>query len=177
MLERLNPILRLICAGLAVLLAWQVSRAVAGKNPLENVTAPQMVSSPVSAPTNAPGKTTNRVSRATLPGKRTDFPAAIQEHLDRIVRSELLGPVIRPMPMALLGLAGNEALLRATNGQTGWVRAGEEMGGIKLLRIAANRVLVEVDNKQQELTIFAGFGSESLLPKEKNHETSTQPTP
>ena len=37
--------------------------------------------------------------------------------------------------MALLGIAGRDAFLRAPNGQTGIVKVGDELGGIKLLQI------------------------------------------
>ena len=68
------------------------------------------------------------------------------------------------MPMALLGIAGDNAFLRAPNGQTGLIKEGSELGGIKLLRIGTNRVLVEQEGQPKELTIFSGYGSESLLP-------------
>jgi hypothetical protein len=70
--------------------------------------------------------------------------------------------------MALLGIAGNIAFLRAPNGQTGIVKENEELGGIKLLRIGTNRVLVEEEGQKKELTIFSGLGGESLLPKKEN---------
>ena len=97
------------------------------------------------------------------------LPAAIQARIDRIIESELLAPIIRPMPMALLGIAGDDAILRAPNGQTGLLKEGAELGGIKLLRIGINRVLVEQDGQKKELMIFAGFGGESLLPNEKEN--------
>ncbi len=87
-----------------------------------------------------------------------------------ITDSEILGPIMRPMPMALLGIAGNVAFLRASNGQTGLVKEGDSLGGLKLLRIGTNRVLVEDDGQKKELTLFSGYGGESLLPKQK--ETS-----
>ncbi len=95
------------------------------------------------------------------------LPPAMQARVDRIIDSEILAPVIRPLPMALLGIAGKDVFLRAPNGQTGLVKEGGELGGVKLLRIGINRVLVEQDGQKKELTIFSGFGSESLLPKEK----------
>jgi hypothetical protein len=102
------------------------------------------------------------------PGRRgPPLPPAIQARVDRIVDSELLAPIIRPLPMALFGIAGQNAFLRAPNGQTGMVKEGEELGGVKLLRIGTNRVLVEQDGQKKELMVFAGFGGESLLPKEK----------
>jgi hypothetical protein len=68
--------------------------------------------------------------------------------------------------MALLGIAGRDVILRAPNGQTGLLRAGEELGGVRLLRIGTNRVLIEHEAQQKELTLFSGFGSETLLGKE-----------
>jgi hypothetical protein len=47
------------------------------------------------------------------------------------------------------------------------LREGEERGGIKLLRIGTNRVLVEENGQQKELTLFAGLGGESLLQSGK----------
>ena len=73
---------------------------------------------------------------------------------------------MRPLPMALLGIAGNVAFLRAANGQTGLVKEGEDLGGLKLLRIGINRVLVEQEGQKKELMIFSGLGGESLLPNE-----------
>ena len=103
------------------------------------------------------------------PTQQADVPPAVQARVDRITQSEILGAVVRPLPMALLGIAGQDAFLRAPNGQTGLLREGEELGGVKLLRIGTNRVLIEHEQQQKELTVFSGFGSETLLPKgEKN---------
>src|SRR6185503_14290210 len=94
----------------------------------------------------------------------------VQARVDRIVQSEILGAVVvqRPLPMALLGIGGKDAFIRGPNGQTGLLREGEELGGIKLLRIGTNRVLIEHEQQQKELTLFSGFGSETLLPKGTN---------
>ncbi|HUR45263.1 MAG TPA: hypothetical protein VMZ27_05230 [Candidatus Saccharimonadales bacterium] len=101
---------------------------------------------------------------AGRPGGET-LPPAVQKKVDRIIESEIFGPIARPLPMALLGIAGQHAFLRAPNGQTGLVREGEELGGVKVLKIGANRVLVEENKEQKELMIFSGLGSETLLPK------------
>jgi hypothetical protein len=71
--------------------------------------------------------------------------------------------------MALLGIAGRDAFLRAPSGQTGLLREGSELGGLKLLRIGTNRVLVEYEGKQKELTVFSGLGSKSLVPQGKDN--------
>ena len=94
-------------------------------------------------------------------------PATVQARVDRIIQSEVLGPVMRPLPMALLGIAGKDVFFRAPNGQTGLLREGEELGGVKLLQIGTNRVLIELDGQTKELSVFSGFGSETLLPKGK----------
>jgi hypothetical protein len=69
--------------------------------------------------------------------------------------------------MALLGIAGKDAFIRTPNGQTGLMREGDELGGLKLLRIGTNRVLVEHEQQQSELNIFSGIGSEPLIGKDK----------
>lgn len=103
---------------------------------------------------------------AGLPGgKSPKLPPGVQARVDRITESEILGPVVHPMPMALLGIAGNVAFLRSPSGQTGLVKEGEDLGEIKLLRIGVNRVLIEQNGEKKELMIFAGLGGESLLPK------------
>ena len=98
-----------------------------------------------------------------------NVPSEIKPRVDRITDSEILGPVMHPLPMALLGIAGNTAFLRAPSGQTGLVKEGGELGGLKLLRIGINRVLIEQDGQQKELTIYSGYGGESLLPKPKEN--------
>jgi hypothetical protein len=132
--------------------------------------------------TNAVAKKSGaKKSEATPPqmagpgGKKpSGLPPEIQARVDRVTDSEILGPVVRPMPMALLGIAGNLAFLRSPSGQTGLVKEGDDLGEIKLLRIGTNRVLVEQDGQKKELMIFSGFGGESLLPK--STETSDETT-
>jgi hypothetical protein len=98
-----------------------------------------------------------------------DLPPAIQTRISRITDSEILGQVMRPLPMALLGIAGDVAFLRTASGQTGLVKEGDSLGNLKLLRIGINRVLVEQDGQKKELMIFSGYGGESLLPKQKDN--------
>jgi hypothetical protein len=110
-----------------------------------------------------------------MPGmKAASLPPEIQARVDRVTDSEIFGPVMHPMPMALLGIAGKMAFLRSPSGQTGLVKEGDDLGEIKLLRIGINRVLVEQDGQKKELMIFSGFGGESLLPKptESSDETT-----
>jgi hypothetical protein len=107
------------------------------------------------------------------PGKKADLPPAVQARVDRVIESEILGPFVHPMPMALLGIAGDDAFLRAPDGQTGMVKEGADLGAIKLLRIGTNRVLVEESGEKKELTLFSGMGGESLLPPETNSALKT----
>lgn len=104
-------------------------------------------------------------------GKPVELPPEIKARVDRIYESEIFGMVMRPQPMALQGIAGSSAFLRSPSGQTGLVKEGDSLGELKLLKIGINRVLVEQDGKKSELTIFEGYGSESLIPKDP--ETST----
>ena len=69
----------------------------------------------------------------------------MQARIHQITESEILAPVMRPLPMALLGIAGECAFLRSANGQTGLVKAGDSLDDLKLLRIGINRVLIELD--------------------------------
>jgi hypothetical protein len=108
------------------------------------------------------------------PGKRgADLPPALQARINRIVDSEILGPVMHPLPMGLLGIAGEFAFLRSASGQTGLVKEGDSLDDLKLLRIGINRVLIEQGGQKKELMIFSGYGGDSLLPTntpdENNH--------
>jgi len=168
--------------------------------PLPKLTAASEKTNNVTAKTPAKDKTaeTNKVSgakdtnsvtavkpkrprRGGMPGMfgmggpALNLPAAVQARLDRIKESEILGPFMRPLPMALLGIADNDVFLRAPNGQSGMIKEGEELGGVKLVRIGINRVLVEEDGEKKELTLFDGIGGDSLMPKDHD-ERSTNST-
>ena len=169
MLERFDPVLRIICAALAALLVYQLSRFALAKSPLKDLSIPSTLgsASAPSLPTSTQG--TNSAVRQQSGKLETNLPPAIQARVERITQSEILGPVIRPQPMALLGIAGTDALLRAPRGETGWVKEGGELGGVKLLRLGTNRVLIEHDGQKKELMLFSGFGGETLLPKGKDN--------
>ncbi len=266
MLERINPVLRIVCLGLGALVLSQATRLALRKDPLAQLHIPTLLAStskpaatpastnasqtattnrtapkgggainPVKTSTNAVAvssnstaavATTNRTGAATnlptvaartnspsastnltrvstplplggpgiAPGMpmlrrgrgmgpggmgpggpsmagppQPELPPAVKTNVDQIVESEIFGPVPHPLPMALLGIAGKDVFLRAPSGQTGLLRVGEELGGIKVLQIGTNRVLVEEAGQPKELTIFAGFGSETLMPKGKEN--------
>lgn len=110
-------------------------------------------------------------NRFQPPGSGTaDLSPAMKSRISRITESEILGPVMHPLPMALLGIAGDVAFLRSDHGQTGLVKAGDSLDDLKLLRIGINRVLIEQNGEKKELMIFNGYGGESLLPKDSTNE-------
>lgn len=163
MLDRWNRVLRILCLCLAGLVLWQTSRFV-----LRGKTSTPAFEAAFSAYA-APGPAaTNAAAR-----KAVELPPAARARVDRIVQSEILGAVVKPQPMALLGLAGADAFIRTPAGQTVLLREGEENGGVKLIRIGTNRVLIEHDGQRKELMLFSGFGSESLLPKPE--QTNREP--
>jgi len=171
MSDRLIPLLKLACAVLAVLLILRTARVTTRTAPLGDLTIPDAPAWSPPAGTHSPpsGGTPSGAPRMMpgMPGGAAGAPPpspTIQKRLDRIVESGLLGPVIRPPPMALLGIAGPDVLLRAPDGRTGLIREGGELGGVKLLRIGTNRVLVLENGQPKELTIFGGLGGDSLLP-------------
>jgi hypothetical protein len=165
MLDRAGTLLKLLCLGLAVLSFYQLARITrAGVHPTSLPTVAKVVAA---AKPSTNTSSTNISAPDLSPRKDPALPSAIKEQVDKITESEILGMVVRPVPMALLGIAGRDVLLRAPNGQTGLLREGEELGGVKLLQIGTNRVLIEQAGQEKELMIFSGFGSESLLPKEK----------
>jgi hypothetical protein len=176
MLDRLEPILRIVCAGLSVLLLCEIARVVVHGDPLVRTSIPALPTLTVTKPPAPPKDSTNFPTKLKRP-KQNDLPSLVEARIDQIKESEILGPFIRPEPMALLGIAGNDAFLRTPDGQTKMIKEGDEAGGIKLLRIGTNRVLVEQDGEKKELTVFAGMGGESLLPPENTSSNNTPTTP
>ncbi len=107
------------------------------------------------------------------------FPARFEV----VATSGLLGkaPKVKPPPPALLGVIGKYAMIRAPNGKEDLVAEGGEFGGVKVIKISTNRVLIEHEGQQRELTIYAGMGSSSLLspktslPSPKKGASSEKP--
>ena len=120
-----------------------------------------------SNPAASPGPNKHRLPAAGrmagMPGAAPELPAETQAQVDQIVSSEIFAPVNHPLPMGLLGIAGDTAFLRTAAGETGLVKVGDSLGDLKLLQIGINRVLVEQGGDKKELTIFDGYGGDSLL--------------
>lgn len=184
MLDRAAPLLRALSLGLIVLLVFQLAAIARRRSPLKRTAVPEpatwsppgatnatnQAASPGAPPPGMPPGMPRGMGgpgRPGGPGGPSTLPPEVQARVDRVIQSELLGMIMRPPPMALLGIVGNDVLLRAPNGMSGLVREGAELGGVKILRIGTNRVLVKVDGAEQELTIFNGIGGDSLLSTNK----------
>lgn len=146
----------------------QLAASPAGTNTASTNAGAPPSAAQVSMALPRPGGRPPRMGPGSVPP--AELPPTVKTRVDRIVDSEILGPVMRPMSMALLGIAGPDVFLRAPNGQTGLIKEGDSIGGVKLLKVGINRVLVEEDGKPKELMIFAGFGGETLMSVTKTNE-------
>lgn len=155
--ERFERYAKLACLGLGALLLYQAAKFATAPDPLAS---PSLLAAP------APPALAEEKKQGNLPA----LPPATLEQVEKITKSEILGPVPQPPPMALLGIGGDEIFLRTATGQTGLLRENEELGGIKLIRIGTNRVLIEHEGQLKELTMYSGFGGESLMPESNSKE-------
>ena len=156
-----------IAGGTNLLSTNVIAQTATNKNPVAGT------NSVAAAATNSAGRQLppSRAGMPGMPGQPGSAPKLspeIQARVDKIVNSEIFAPVMHPLPMGLLGIAGDTAFLRSASGQTGLVKPGDSLGDLKLLQIGINRVLVEQDGQKQELTIFNGFGGGSLLTNQDN---------
>jgi hypothetical protein len=77
-------------------------------------------------------------------------------------------PPKKEIPTALLGIVGKYAIIQGPDGKRDLVAEGGRLGEITLLKIGTNRVVIEHQGKQQELTLFSGLGGSPLLPAPKD---------
>jgi hypothetical protein len=158
--ERVEIYLKVLSLIVGLIFLSQFARLMTKRSPLHGYDLPAtMLSASLQPAPDANG--------ATPSGKPPEISSAARQQADRIRESEIFGPVQKPLPMALLGIAGPDVFLRGPNGQTGLLREGDQLGGVKLVRVGVNRVVVEQDGELKELMIFGGFGGETLLLKEK----------
>ena len=171
MRDRAESVLRIVCLVLAGLILLQLASGAARRNPLARVQVPKIPASHVTTAAPTAQSSTNSPPGKAASQTATNLPPTIQGRVARISESEILGPVPRPpvIQAALLGIAGQDAFMRSPLGTTKLVRVGEAFDGLKLLQIGTNRVLIEEDGRKRELTMFSGFGSESLLSKGKEN--------
>ncbi|MGV3773206.1 MAG: hypothetical protein ACO1QB_09925 [Verrucomicrobiales bacterium] len=105
-----------------------------------------------------------------MPGSAANVPTEIKDRVEKIQQSEILGQIVRPVPMGLIGIAGKQVFIRTTTGQTGMASEGEEFGGVKIIKVGTNHVLVEHEGEQKELKLFEGLGGETLISKGKENQ-------
>lgn len=156
--------LKVLCLVLAALLAYEGFVAIRDRGAATTLGL---------AALGAPGKAPPSVSAGGEHGAASTEVAKgaievppLAERFQPIVASGVFGqmPVNIPMP-ALVGIIGNSAILRLPDGNVGTVPEGGELGGVKVLRIGVNRVLIEYLEKRNELQVFEGIGGDSLLEK------------
>jgi hypothetical protein len=161
--DRVERILKMICAGLALLILAKLPGLGNAPDYLDQVVVPSLNSlepgKPEASKEKTGGTAPSRTSRPSSP----PLPDHIKARVDAVYQSEVFGPVARPLPMEALGIIGDDVILRAPNGQTGLVSVGETLGGIKILEVGINRVLIEEDGQKKELRLHNGFGGDSLI--------------
>ena len=167
MFDHTEKLLRWLCVVLVAVMAYPLVRLAMRSQGFEKVPLDSLVQPLPLGKTNQLSGTNTTVVGPANPAV-PPLPTQVSNQVERITQSEILGPVVRPRPVALLGIAGPDAFIRSTSGRTGLLRVGEVMDGIKLIQVGTNRVVIEQDGKRRELTIFAGLGSETLIPKEKD---------
>lgn len=177
-MSRLIPALRLLCLGLLAVIAAQTAGLVREGDPLLVVeTEPPAASGePPTTASSEPAATS--VKEASSPvakdGAVPNAPGpapqpALPDRFKAIDASGIFGSVpVQKIVPTLIGMAGKYAILQTPDGAVGLVAEGGEQGGVKVLKIDINRALIEFEGKQQELTLFSGLGSSSLLPQEKD---------
>lgn len=167
MFDHPEKLLRWLCIALVAVLAYPVVRLATRSQAFEKIPSDSLIQPLIFSTTNQLSGT-NAAGVAEGNPSLPPLPTQVSNQVERITQSEILGPVVRPRPVALLGIAGPDAFIRSTSGRTGLLRVGELMDGIKLIQVGTNRVVIEQDGKRRELTIFAGLGSDTLIPKGKD---------
>jgi hypothetical protein len=164
-MKRAEPILKIVCLFLGILAVYLLAKIIRPQDGLSLLKVPKSDSTITTHLAETNKSTAPQPGSAGMTASLV-VPSSVQGRVERITQSEILAPVMRPLPMALLGIGGKDAIIRTPMGQTSLLREGEEAGGVKLLKIGTNRVMIEHEGKQKELMIFSGFGSQSLVNKE-----------
>lgn len=158
MVNRALPWLRFVSVVLGAYLGLQILSLPFTGVSLRKLQAPNM------AFNNTPS--TNRVDLNARIGKAVNnLPGPIATRSQLIRQSELFGPVPRPQPIGLSAVFDNIAIISFPSGDRGPLKVGEERNGVQLLEVAANRALIVHEGATNELTIFSGIGSDSILKR------------
>jgi hypothetical protein len=151
-----------ICLALLAICGLQAFSALAEGDPLAGL-EDSLALPPPPSQTAVPPAPASASSPGTAPATPPSPPAADRYTL--IQSSGILGaPPQGPPPPALLGFAGDYAIIRNPEGQSDLVKEGGTLGSVKVLRIGINRVLIEHKGKVEELSIFEGLGGQPLVP-------------
>ena len=153
--EAWQKVVRITAGFLAALVFLPILQMVMRESPLDEIDLSQ-IRIPVEA------AETEKTSQQKGNSVGTVSPET-QTRTEKLNASGILGRIPQPPPMALIGIAEPFAFVRTPKGQTGKVKEGESLGGVKVLRVEANRILVEHEGRKSELKIFSGIGSQSLL--------------
>jgi len=156
--DRATLYLRITCLVLAGVLTIQILQLVRSTDPLSEADSLSM------GTWTEPEVSAGSSTQSQASPKASALPAAVQSRVDHVVGSEVFGAIPKPLPMALLGIGGENAFIRTPSGQSKVMRAGEEAEGVKLLQIGTNRVLIEHEGKAQELILYPDLGGGTLLP-------------
>jgi len=161
-------LLRLLCLALAVTAVVQVVTLAGAEDPLPDSEATDLAAVVNPRPT---GTKPTEAAEATPPKGGKKPPAVKLPELYAAIQTRGIFGVVPPrppIPILLEGIGSDFAFIRSAKGRSGLVKAGETFDGIKVLEIGRNRVLIEVEGKKRELTIYQGLGGGSLLPAPKN---------
>lgn len=167
MLEKLTIAFKSLAIVLCILALLPLVQMIFRKLPLEDVQPVTLSTSKETHSTDVQKSADN--SKPGKPDSKTKpLPTEIAQRSKRLESSGIFGRTPKPPPMALIGIVDPYAILQTPDGQTGKVKEGETLRGVKVLRVGANRVLVEHDGNTSELSIFSGIGSETLMPDSSN---------
>jgi len=160
MYKSLELLLKFVCLVLGLWIIFQFYGIFGEEDPLEDLSANNILEDLEKAGDAAPKTVADKNKSPSL---AAEFKS--------IETSGIFGKVQVKIQPTLMGIAGDYALLRAPDGQMDMVPAGGELGGVKILAIGMNRVLIEYRGKKQELILFTGLEGESLLePTPKKEE-------
>ena len=166
-------LLRLLCLALAVTAVVQVVSLAGAEDPLPETDAVDLAAVATPRPadtgeTESPDPSgTGKPEKASPPkGKKAPPAVKLPVEYEAIHARGIFGvkPPRPPIPILLEGIGSDFAFIRSSKGRSGLVKAGETFDGIKVLTIGQNRVLIEVEGKKRELTIYQGLGGDSLMP-------------
>jgi hypothetical protein len=175
--ERSLIALKSACLILAAIICLQLIGLLGKADPLLGIEnspflararAPAAAAAP--APVPAPGAAPGPEKKPEAEAAKKAAPPAPDARSQAIEKSSIFGEAPKkggPARPALLGIAGDRAILRLPDGKVDLAVEGSEIGGVKVLRMAQNRVLVEYRGRKLELTIFSGLGSDSLSEKSR----------